>query len=291
MFRAMGRCLILLLLASCAAQGQLQQAEREVQAGNPEAAVAILEAQRDQRPSSVEVHNALGEAYYRSARKALEDGRNADYGRDLESALDAWVESLRLDPESSQPHVMMAIVSLHQGRLEDSIVSLKNALRLGPRNPISQSNLAEAYVYQGDFRQARRFLAMARKGGRIPGVIEVIEALAAWKTGDMVEARDLFEAAHALNPEVVVSWNEAPISTPIHDFDDFTEFCCSDDACGPYMESACRRVHLEAKQRRVSDEITRKELLLEMQRRRKLDAIYRDRRDLKIEVEPAEPVQ
>ncbi len=291
MFRAMGWCAILLLLASCAAQGQLNQAEREVQAGNPERAVAILEAQRDLRPNSVEVHDALGAAYYRSARKALEEGRNADYGRDLESALDAWVESLRLDPESSGPHVMMAIVSLHQGRLEDSIVSLKNALRLSPRSPISQSNLAEAYVYQGDFRQARRFLAKARKGGLIPGVVEVIEALAAWKAGDMVEARDLFEAAHALNPEVVTSWNEAPISAPIHDFNDFTEFCCSDIACGPYMESACRRVHLEAKQRRVSDEIARKELLLEMERRRKLDAIYRERRDLKIEVKPAEPVR
>jgi Flp pilus assembly protein TadD len=291
MFRVMGRCLILLLIAGCAGQGQLQQAERAVKADHPEQAVAILEAQRDQRPRSIEVRDALGEAYYRSARKALEEGRNADYERNLAAALDEWVESLRLAPESSRPHVMMAIVSLHQGRLDDSIVNLKNALRLSPRNPMAHSNLAEAYVYQGDFRQARRYIGKARKGRLIPGHVEVIEALAAWKTGDMVEARDLFASAYSLNPEVVVSWNEAPMSDPIHDFNDFTESCCSDIACGPYMESACRRVHLDATQRQVSDDLVRKELLLEMERRRKLDAIYRDRRDLKIEVEPAEPVR
>lgn len=286
---AIRSCAILLLIAGCT--GTVRQAEREVQAGNLEQAVAILEAQRGARPADVDVRNALGEAYYRTARKALEEKRFADYERNLERALDEWVESLRLDPEAPGPHIMMAIVSLHQGHLDHSIVSLQNARRLEPRDPMAYSNLAEAYIYLGDFQRARRYLKKARKGRLIPAHVEVIEALAAWKTGDMVEARDLFESAHALNPEVVVSWNAAPPSEPIQSFADFTAFCCGDVACGQYMDKACRRVHLEAKRREVSDETARKELLLEMERRRALEAIYRERRDLKIEVEPAETVE
>ena len=50
-------------------------------------------------------------------------------------------------------------------------------------------------------------------------------------------------------------------------------------------------MHLEAKRREVSDETARKELRLEMERRRALDTIYRDRQDLKIEVEPVANIE
>jgi hypothetical protein len=46
-------------------------------------------------------------------------------------------------------------------------------------------------------------------------------------------------------------------------------------------------MQLEVARRQVRAETVRKELLIEMERRRKLDEIYGDRKDLKIEVEPA----
>jgi hypothetical protein len=119
-------------------------------------------------------------------------------------------------------------------------------------------------------------------------VIDLNGALLAWRYGDLVEARDLFESAYYFDPKIVNTWDEAPVSEPIETFEDFTSYCCSNPACGPYMEEPCRKLRLEVRHRDVRAETVRRELLIEMERRRRLDEIYRDRKDLKIEVEPAE---
>lgn len=292
MARSKRWCWILVLATACGPTqlGEQRRAEELMSQGSPEQAARVLEAQREAHPDDPELRHQLGRAYYRTARQHLEAGRFEQYESYLALALDEWVEELRLDPSRPGPHVMMAIVTLHQGQLDSSISSLQNARRLSPRNPMSYSNLGEAYVYKGDFSKARSYLKRARKSGLIPANVEIIEALAAWKTGDLVEARDLFASAQALDPQVVATWNEAPLTDPIETFEDFTSFCCADIACGPYMENACQNLELDVRRREVRDETIRKEMLLEMERRRKLEEIYKRRRDLEIEVEPPEPV-
>jgi Flp pilus assembly protein TadD len=283
----------LLLLTACAAgpAGSLKKADELMATGKPEEAVGVLEAERAKNPTSPEIQHDLGIAYYRVARKALEEKRDADYEKNLELAMNAWVEEVRLDPAGPGPHTMMAIVRLHQGDLDGSIQSLKNARRLDPSNPIAYSNLGEAYVYKGNLEVAHRYLTFARKFRGPPETIEVIESLAAWKGGDRVEAEDLFSSALETNPEVVAQWNEASTGTPVESFDDFAEFCCGDIACGPYMAKACGSMKIEVERREVSAETARKELQVEMERRRKLNEIYKGRKDLQIEVEKPEDVK
>jgi tetratricopeptide (TPR) repeat protein len=182
----------------------------------------------------------------------------------------------------------MGIIAAYQSDLDGVLVSMKNARRLDPQNPIAYTNLAETYIYLGKISNARRYLKKARKMRAPPVIVEMNEVLAAWRTGDYTEARDLFDSAYGLDPEVVKVWNEAPVAEPIESFEDFTGFCCGHIACGPYMENACKKMNQDVRHRDVSAETARQELVLEMERRRALQEIYGDRRDLEIEVEKPE---
>jgi Flp pilus assembly protein TadD len=279
-----------LLVACVAGPGpDIRSAEREMQEGRLDDAVERLEKARDRTPQLPEVHDALGTAYYRRAREALDEKRFEDYERDLERALDEWVESLRLDPASSSPHTWMGIVAAYQGDLDRSLRSFRNALRLSPRSWVAYTNLAQVLIYRGNLAQARRWLSKAERFGPHPSIMELNLALAAWRQGDLVEARDLFDSAYMLDPKEVNTWDAAPVAEPIETFEGFTSYCCSNPACGPYMERACQQLQLEVRRREIGDETLRQELVIEMERRRKLSEIYRNRKDLKIEVEPTGP--
>lgn len=279
------------LLTCASADMGVRDASELIEEGKPDEAIARLVPLRDKYPQNAQVRDELARAYYRSARKALEEERSADYQQNLEHALDEWVESVRIDPTSSHPHTMMAIVRLHQGDLDGSIANLKNARRLEPTNPGHYANLGEAYVYKGQLEAAHRYLQHARRFHGSRAYIELVESLAAWKSGDMVEADDLFASAVGTTPEVVHQWNEAPVARDITDFEDFAEFCCGDIACGPYMKNQCKKAEHAVAERKIDAETARKELLLEMERRRKLNEIYQSRKDLQIEVEKPEDVK
>ncbi len=84
---------------------------------------------------------------------------------------------------------------------------------------------------------------------------------------------------------MVNTWDEAPVADPIETFEDFTRYCCWNPACGPYMENACHEQQLEVRQREIDARTLRKEMEIEMQRRHELNQIYRQRKELEIEVE------
>jgi Flp pilus assembly protein TadD len=281
------------LLAACVAGSgsEVRRAGQELAAGHVDQAVTRLESARDRSPDSAEVRNALGVAYYRRARTALEEARYEDYEADLEHALDEWVESLRINPASATPHTWMGIVAAYQGDAGRSLRSFRNALRLAPQSWVSYTNMAQLLIYRGNLSQAWRWLEKAERFGPNPVVVDLNLALAAWRHGDLVEAEDLFNSAYALSPAEVNTWDEAPVSDPIETFEDFARYCCSNPGCGPYMEVPCRQLQLEVRRREVREETLRRELVIEMERRRRLSEIYRNRKDLKIEVEPAEPAR
>jgi Flp pilus assembly protein TadD len=279
------------VLAACVAGAgsEVRRAEQEMATGQVDDAVSRLEASRTAAPGDARVRNVLGTAYYRRAREALDEGRFDDYEQDLERALDEWIASLRIDPTSPTPHTWMGIVAAYQGDLERSLRSFRNALRLEPRSWVAYTNLAQVLIYRGNLAQARHWLNKGERFGPHPAIVDLNLALAAWRQGDLIEARDLFDSAYYLDPDEVNTWDEAPVSEPIETFEDFSSYCCSNPACGPYMEVPCRMLQLAVRRRELRDETLRRELVIEMERRRRLNEIYRNRKDLKIEVEPVEP--
>ena len=226
-------------------------------------------------------------AYYKLARKALDENREQDYTRYLEKSLDAVLEATRIEPESPRTHTWMGIITAYRDDLDGALASFKNARRLNGRAPVHHLNIAQIQVYRGELSRAHYSVEKARRLGARGAFVDIVEALAAWRRGDLVEARDLFEQAYALNPEEVNTWDEAPVDQPIESFKDFAAYCCANHTCGPHMGKACQRMQLAVKERELQDETLRRELVIEMERRRKLREIYEGRRDLQIEVEPA----
>jgi tetratricopeptide (TPR) repeat protein len=233
----------------------------------------------------------LGEAYYREARRALDERQFSEYETYLGKAMDEVLESARLDPEAASPHVFMGIVAAYQGDIGRTFQSLANARRLAPRAWSSYTNLAETLIYKGSPRRdVERWLERAEKLGADPAVSELNLCLVSWRDGDLGAAERHFKRVRRLNPEVLESWNEAPVPKPIETLPDLMQYCCGSPACGPYLANACQASALEVAKREIPAEVARQELVIEMERRRKLDEIYSKRKDLEIEVEPAEPV-
>ena len=288
MFRWMAAAIILGLVACTAASTGVRSARRASEAGNPERAAQELERIKAATPANFEVRLELGIVYYKLARKALDADQQEEYVSHLSKSLDEFIEAARIEPESPRPHTWMGIVIAYKDDLDGSLQSFKNALRLDPRQPVAYMNIAQLHLYLGSISRSRNWIEKAKRKGAGGVYVELLEALVAWRQGDMVEARDLFELAYGLSPEDVNTWDEAPVDEPIEGFDDFTAYCCSNHTCGPHMGKACARVQLAVKERELRAETIREELVIEMERRRKLQEIYEGRRDLTIEVESPE---
>ncbi len=178
----------LLALVACAAamvDPGVRQAREDAEQGRPEAAATQLEALRKRYPGDFDVHLELGVVYYKLARKALDEDRQADYVRYMGKALDEVVEAARLDPESPGPHTWMGIIAAYQDNLEGALRDFKNARRLSPRNPVNYLNLAQIYVYMGELSRARRYLSKAHRMGARGAFVDIVESLAAWRQGDL----------------------------------------------------------------------------------------------------------
>ena len=253
--------------------------------------LARLEKERDRRPNDPERRQALGVAYYREARRALDERDFATYETYLGKAMSEEVEAVRLDPESPSPHIFMGMVAAYQGDIGRTFQSLANARRLAPRSPVSYSNLAEALVYKGaPRRDIERWLTRAEKLGVDPAISELNFCLVSWRDGDMEAAERHFKRVKRMNPQVLESWNEAPVPKPIETLADLMSYCCASPACGPYLAKGCEKSQLEVAKHEIPAEVARRELVIEMERRRKLNEIYAKRKDLQIEVESPEAV-
>ncbi len=273
------------LLACAPGAVARREAERDLAAGRADVAAEKLEVARDAAPRSVDIRVNLAHAYYLLAREALDARREADYVAYIEKAQNELLTAAEIDPESSDVHLWMGIILAYQNDIHGAIDSFTNAKKLAPGVWVHTTNLAETWIYAGNVARARTLLDRARKQGAPPAVIEMNEVLAAWKQGDYVEARDIFEGVYSMNPDVVRNWNVAPVGERIESFEDFTKFCCNHVACGPYMADACKEMDLQVAERDLQEETLRKELDLAAERRRRLKEIYDGRGDLDIKVE------
>jgi hypothetical protein len=106
-----------------------------------------------------------------------------------------------------------------------------------------------------------------------------------WHAGDLAAARRSFELLRIQYPEMIRSINVALLPTVPQKFEEFARYCCASPACGPYLENACAALSLPVKHREVSNETLLRELQLEMEARRRMEEIYKQRKELEIEVQ------
>jgi tetratricopeptide (TPR) repeat protein len=291
--RWLGRALPALLLlagAACAPGGAVGRAQARSEAGDLAGASAELERERDLRPGSVDVRIALGEVYYQMARDALDRERDqARYLAYLERSVSEFVTALELDPRNEQPHFYLAVMDTYRGDLRQALRGFNNTRHLQPAAGIAYTNIAEIYVYMGQLNKARAWNDLGLKRGAPYGIGVFNDMLIAWKQGDLAEARRCFSELQASDPDQLRTINVARLPEAPRRFEDFAGYCCESPACGPYMKDACHALALDVREREISEETVRKELLIEMEKQRRLRKVYEQRKELEIEVEGAPP--
>jgi tetratricopeptide (TPR) repeat protein len=265
------------------AADEFDAAQDDLRSGRSEEGVRRLERLVARYPIRVDYREPLMRAHFELAMQARRESRMRDYTDHLERAYEHGFAILKLEPRSVSVHLMMGLVAAHQGRVERALTSFDNCRRLEPEAAEHHLNMAESLVYLGRLARARHYIARARAFGSAPVDAELVELLAGWRNDDYTEVNELFDIAYTLNPEAVRSWNDP--DEPIESFADFKRHCCTLPFCGPHMGERCPAGLLRAALPTVDPETRRRELVLEMLRRRELEAIYRERKDLEIVVE------
>jgi tetratricopeptide (TPR) repeat protein len=281
---AIGLAALALCPIGCAPAG-LGEARSALRTNDLATARELLERDRQSHPRSLEVRLALGEVYYRSARDALDwEGDEGRYLAFLEQALQEFVAATRIDPESPDAHLYFAVMDVYRGDLDGALRGLENVRRLSP-GPIADTNLAEVYIYLGRLDEAKRWNQGATLGGSGPPQVLFNQMLIDWVEGDLDAARRAFEELRRRHPESIRNINLAPLPLAPRRFEQFAGYCCGSPACGPYLEQACADLALPVTRREVSEETLLEELRLEMERRRRLAEVYRQRKELSIEID------
>jgi tetratricopeptide (TPR) repeat protein len=268
----------------CAPSG-IDEARSALRTNDLDTARELLERDREKHPRSLPVRLTLGQVYYRSARDALDwAGDEGRYLAFLEQAVAEFVAALAIEPENADAHLYFAVMDVYRGDLESALTALENARRLAP-GPTADTNLAEVYLYLGRLDEAKRWNQGAYlSGAGSPGVV-FNQMLIDWVEGDLEAARKSFAILRERHPQMIRSINMAPVPLAPRSFEQFAGYCCGSPGCGPYLEPACQGLGLDVTRREVSEETLLRELRVEMERRRELGDIYRQRRELEIEIE------
>jgi tetratricopeptide (TPR) repeat protein len=232
------------------------------------------------------VRVALGEVYYRIARDALDRERDeARYLAFLERSVAEFVRALELDPQDDRPHFYLAVMDTYRGEPRQALRGLNNVRRLRPTG-LAYTNIAELFVYLGQLHKARRWNDLGLRHGAPYGSALFNDMLISWKEGDLDEARRRFAELRESDPEMLRTINMARLPEAPRRFEDFAGYCCASPACGPYLKDACHALALDVREREISEETVLRELRIEMEKQRRLREVYRQRKDLEIEVEP-----
>ena len=276
--------------AACAAN-HVDAARSALRTNDLHTARTLLEADRERYPDSMDVRLTLGEVYYRSARDALDwDDNQAGYLAYLEKSLNELVRAAELEPKSPQPLFYLAMIDLYRGDIKAAQQGFRDTRKLG-FGPIGDTNLAESYVYAGNLNEAFRWNEAGRQAGAGLGPVTYNEMLIAWSSGDLAAAHKSFEVLRVQYPEEIREFNVASVPGTPRSFEEFAGYCCATPACGPYLEKSCEALKLPVKHREVSKETLLEELRVKMEAQRKLQEIYKQRKELEIEAKPEEPAK
>jgi tetratricopeptide (TPR) repeat protein len=248
---------------------------------------ARLERDRDRDPNSADVRVALGEVYYRSARDALDRNHDEErYLHFLALSVDQFVVAVEIDPRDGRPHFYLAMMDAYQGDIKKALRGFDNARRLTPSG-VAYTNIAEIFVYMDRIEKAHRWNDMGLKRGAPHSAVLFNEMLIAWKEGDLREAESIFGRLRQHYPEAISTINVARLPAPPRRFEEFAGYCCGSPACGPYMKEQCYSLDLTVQEQELSEAAVLKQLRIEIEKTRRLKEVYRQRKELEVEIEGA----
>ncbi|AFY64842.1 glycosyl transferase family 9 [Geitlerinema sp. PCC 7407] len=119
---------------------ELALAIAHLSAGQPEAAIALLELLVPQYSTVAEVHYLLGLAYRRQHH--------------LIAAQDHYQRAIALQPNHVEAHLGLGVALKQQGQLTEAIAHYRQVLDLRPDYPEAHNNLANALKEQGQWSEA-----------------------------------------------------------------------------------------------------------------------------------------
>lgn len=278
-----------LLLAACAPGDPTQRVHDLVAARDLRGARIALERERDLHPHSADAHIALGQVYYLIAREDLDRLRDeSGYLFYLERSVDEFLTALEIDPKNHWPHFYLAMMDVYRGDLAKAMRGFRNTRRLDPSG-FACTNIAEMYIYMGQRHKARYWDEVGLREGAPAWVKTFNEMLLSWKEGDLDLARRHFATLKNTYPDGLRTINMARLPSVPTNFEEFAGYCCRSPACGPYMRNACQSLSLEVHDQKLSKEAVLKELRIEMEKQRRLNEIYRQHKELHIELETPAP--
>lgn len=164
---------------------------------NWDAALTVLKTALDLYPKSVRVRLGMATAQYAKA--------------EYNSALDALLEAVRLEPRNETAHRMMAAIFPHSSGRADAVLSRQRALAVAePQNPWANYVYALALwqnpdrpVDEEEMAEARRLLARAAQLGPGHAEVQYHFGLLLFERSEWRESIRALEAASRLNPDYV----------------------------------------------------------------------------------------
>jgi tetratricopeptide (TPR) repeat protein len=250
---------------------------------------ARLEDERDRNPNSIDARIALGEVYYRTAREFLDLEHDEErYLIFLGRSVDEFVAAVELDPSDERPHFYLAMMDVYQGDIKKAMRGFENALKLEPSG-VAYTNIAEVFVYMDQSEKAQTWNDRGWRSGAPYSAVLFNKMLIAWRDGDLPEAKRIFAQLRDRYPEALRTINVARLPYAPDRFEGFARYCCNSPACGPYMTEPCQSLGFTVEDRELTAAAALKQLRIEMEKTRRLREIYRQHKELEVEIEGAEP--
>lgn len=123
----------------------------------------------------------------------------------VDDALELLGDAVRLGPEFTPAHGNLGVARRQAGDLEGAMAAYRGALEIDPRYPTILNNLARLYRHVGRDDEARTVLAAARNWSATPFVL-LIRGDFALIDGDVRGALTLYRQASRLAPQLVEPW-------------------------------------------------------------------------------------
>jgi tetratricopeptide (TPR) repeat protein len=219
--RALLRAWPLALLIGCFASP-----ERLISEGRIDEAISAIRAE----PDGYRARYLLSRAYLAGAQRALEAGDRVQYAEQLATARKEALRAVQIAPMEPAGHNLLGMLAAYERDVPGARRSFDIARELDPEEPIYYLNLAELEICRGEFQAAQAYLDDASRLGGSAGLIQLAEALAAWRAGDLDTARSIVEPMVRAQPDVVRGWAGG---APILSFDDFVSYCSRLPFCDP----------------------------------------------------------
>jgi tetratricopeptide (TPR) repeat protein len=166
------------------AEHKAQLARRLSASGDVDAAFAILQKLVQEYPDVTEYRKNLGLAYFNR-------GHGPFHKRDYETALPAFDQAIRFDPDHAEAYDHRGAIHLARRDWDKAIADYTEAIRLGPLYDAAYTQRAGAYVLKGEYVKALADLAEAVRREPDNANTRYSHALVVLSSDDLADYREV----------------------------------------------------------------------------------------------------